>query len=404
MSQETQIIYTDIAIVGAGLVGLSAALALHQAGFLVRLIDSRNPLQLDPVDETWDSRIYAISPNSAHWLASLGVWDLLNSKRVGTMEAMEIHGDKAAPPLFLMAEDAHADQLGFIVEARALQNALLTRVFELGIPTMLDTSCTAIKSSAKKASLSVTSQHDSHQLIEAQLLVAADGGQSWVRQHLGMISAQTSYEQVAVVANFSVDRSHANIARQWFSSTADAGIGILAWLPLPENTISIVWSVSSAYAANLLALSADDFSHTVAKAGGHCLGEFKLLTKPSTFPLCLQNTPVLNQDCVLLVGDAAHQVHPMAGQGVNLGFRDVIDLVKILTDKNQYQAINDVSLFRKYTRHRKADMMQMLLLTDGLYKLFSSQHAVVKKVRNMGLSMTQHSVIKKMLVARAIAL
>jgi 2-polyprenyl-6-methoxyphenol hydroxylase-like FAD-dependent oxidoreductase len=94
----------------------------------------------------------------------------------------------------------------------------------------------------------------------------------------------------------------------------------------------------------------------------------------------------------------------MAGQGVNLGFRDVIDLVKVLAEKNQYQAINDSSLFRKYTRFRKADMMQMLLLTDGLYKLFSSQHPVVKKVRNLGLSMTQYSAIKKMLVASAIAL
>ena len=404
MSREAEVLRTDIAIVGAGLVGLSAAVALHYAGFLVRLIDSQNPLQCDSADETWDSRIYAISPNNAHWLASLGVWDSLNAKRVGTIQAMEIHGDDTAPPLLLAAEDVHADQLGFIVEARALQQALLKKVVELGIPTMLDTRCTAIKSSAKKASLSVASQFNSDQLIEAQLLLAADGSQSWVRQHMGMVSAQTSYQQVAVVANFSVERSHANIARQWFSSTEGGDTSILAWLPLPENTISIVWSVSSEYAAKLLALSEEEFTHCVAKAGGHCLGDFKLLAKPSTFPLSLQKTVALNQDCVLLVGDAAHQVHPMAGQGVNLGFRDVIDLVKVLTEKNQYQAINDANLFRKYTRFRKADMMQMLLLTDGLYKLFSSQHPVVKKVRNLGLSMTQYSAIKKMLVASAIAL
>jgi ubiquinone biosynthesis UbiH/UbiF/VisC/COQ6 family hydroxylase len=320
------------------------------------------------------------------------------------MQAMEIFGDSAAPPLLLVAEDVHSDQLGFIVEARALQQALFQRVVELGIPTMLDTSCTAIKSSTKKASLSVTSQLHSEQLIEAQLLLAADGSQSWVRQHVGITVAKTSYQQVAVVANFSVERSHANIARQWFSSSEDSALSILAWLPLPENTISIVWSVSIEYAAKLLALSEEEFTHCVDKAGGHCLGDLKLLAKPSTFPLSLQKTAVLKQDCVLLVGDAAHQVHPMAGQGVNLGFRDVIDLVKMLTEKNQYQGINDSSLFRKYTRLRKADMMQMLLLTDGLYKLFSSQHPVVKKVRNIGLSITQYSAIKKMLVAIAIAL
>jgi ubiquinone biosynthesis UbiH/UbiF/VisC/COQ6 family hydroxylase len=386
------------------LVGLSAAIALHHAGFLVRLIDSQSPLQFDIVDESWDSRIYAISPNNAQWLGSLGVWNSLNPKRIGTMQAMEIYGDSAAPPLLLVAEDVHSDQLGFIVEARALQQALFQRVVELGIPTMLDTSCTAIKSSTKKASLSVTSQLHSEQLIEAQLLLAADGSQSWVRQHVGITVAKTSYQQVAVVANFSVERSHANIARQWFSSSEDSALSILAWLPLPENTISIVWSVSIEYAAKLLALSEEEFTHCVDKAGGHCLGDLKLLAKPSTFPLSLQKTAVLKQDCVLLVGDAAHQVHPMAGQGVNLGFRDVIDLVKMLTEKNQYQGINDSSLFRKYTRLRKADMMQMLLLTDGLYKLFSSQHPVVKKVRNIGLSITQYSAIKKMLVAIAIAL
>jgi ubiquinone biosynthesis UbiH/UbiF/VisC/COQ6 family hydroxylase len=404
MNHEAEVLSTDIAIVGTGLVGLSAAVALHHAGFLVQLVDSQNPLQCDAADEAWDSRIYAISPNNAHWLASLGVWDSLNAKRVGTIQAMEIHGDNNAAPLLLAAEDAHADQLGFIVEARALQQALLTRVVALGIPTMRDTRCTDIKSSAKKASLSVTNQLHSNQLIEAQLLLAADGGQSWVRQHMGMVSAQTSYQQVAVVANFRVERSHANIARQWFSCAENGDTSILAWLPLPENTISIVWSVSSAYAAMLLDLSEEDFTRCVVMAGGCCLGDFKLLAKPSTFPLSLQKTAALNQDCVLLVGDAAHQVHPMAGQGVNLGFRDVIDLVKILTEKNQYQAVNDSSLLRKYTRLRKADMIQVLLLTDGLYKLFSSQYPMVKKVRNWGWSMTRHSTIKKMLVASAIAL
>jgi ubiquinone biosynthesis UbiH/UbiF/VisC/COQ6 family hydroxylase len=404
MIHEIEVLRTDIAIVGAGLVGLSAAIALHNAGFLVRLIDSQSPLQFGLVDENWDSRIYAISPNNAHWLRSLGVWNSLNPKRIGTMQAMEIYGDSATPPLLLAAEDVHSDQLGFIVEARALQQALFQKVVELGISTMMDTSCKVIKSSTKIASLSVTNQHYSEQLIEAKLLLAADGSQSWVRQHVGMDVAKTFYHQEAVVANFSVEKPHSNIARQWFSSNDDSGLSILAWLPLPENNISIVWSVSSDYAAKLLALSEDEFTHIIAKAGGYCLGNFKLLAKPSTFPLSLQKTAALNQDCVLLVGDAAHQVHPMAGQGVNLGFRDVIDLVKTLTEKNQYQAINDSSIFRKYTRLRKADMMQILLLTDGLYKLFSSQHPVVKKVRSLGLSFTQYSTIKKMLVAIAIAL
>jgi len=394
----------DIAIVGAGLVGSGAAIALHQEGFSVLLIDNLNRKQPVPLVQAWDNRVYAISPSNAAWLERLGVWSRLDSTRIGIMQSMEIHGDATAPPLLLAAEEVNTDHLGYIVEAQALMQAMMQQITSLDIPTLFDGTCTMINNTENQVSLSISQESEQTQLIETNLLLAADGGQSWVRQELDINAQQFSYQQVALVANFTVEQSHANIARQWFSHDADGDMIILAWLPLNDHTISIVWSVSSLFGAKLLALSDESFTQHVADAGGRCLGELKLLAKPSSFPLSQQKAESLFQDCVLLVGDAAHKIHPMAGQGVNLGFRDVLDLVKVLANKNQYQSLHDHSLLRKYTRLRKVDMAQMLLLTDGLYRLFANSHPAVKNLRSWGLSIAKQAFVKKILVAQAIRL
>jgi len=390
----------DVAIVGAGLVGLAAAVAMHQAGYSVLLIDGKNPAQADVTEDLWDTRIYAISPKNAQWLSSLGVWQRLNPARIGEMQAMEIFGDATQAPLVLFASDANADNLGFIVEAKALMQALLKQVEALGIQIMFDSPCEAVSTKPSKAILYLAN----NVTIESTLLLAADGSHSWVRQQLNIPMQQKPYDQTAIVANFKVEIPHANIARQWFSLDAERKNSILAWLPLPDNIISIVWSVSTKAADALLALSNDDFTKRVLEAGGAALGNMKLINTAAAFQLNLQKTNTLVQDCLVLVGDAAHQVHPMAGQGVNLGFRDVLDLVAILKVKNQYQAINDSSLLKRYTRIRKADLLNMLLLTDGLYQLFESQNALIQKAKNLGFSATNQLFIKKILVKKAISL
>ncbi len=390
----------DVAIVGTGLVGLAAAVAMHQAGYSVVLVDGKTPAQADLIEDVWDTRIYAISPKNAQWLSGLGVWQRLNPARIGEMQAMEIFGDATQVPLALFASDANADNLGFIVEAKALMQALLKQVEALGIQTMFDSPCQAVSTTPSKATLLLANSIT----IESTLLLAADGSHSWLRQQLNIPMQQKPYAQTAIVANFKVEIPHANIARQWFSLDAEGKNSILAWLPLPDNIISIVWSVSTKAAVALLALSNDDFTRQVLEAGGAALGNMKLINTAAAFQLSLQKTNTLVQDCLVLVGDAAHQVHPMAGQGVNLGFRDVLDLVAILKVKNQYQAINDSSLLRRYTRLRKADLLNMLLLTDGLYQLFESENALVQKAKNLGLSATNQQFIKKILVKKAISL
>lgn len=399
----------DVIIVGAGLVGLSAAVAMRKAGYEVVLVDDQEmylqaSTQSQEGTPDWDQRIYAISPKNAQWLASLGVWQLLDVSRIGKMQAMEIWGDAAGTPLYLSAEDVNADDLGFIVEECALKKALMRQMQDYGVHTLFGTACNKLSASPNQATLYLNNQ----QVIESRLLVAADGVNSWVRQQLGIGVEHKQYHQTAIVANFSAEKSHGNIARQWFRQegfTQDAShCGILAWLPLPENKISIVWSVPTQYADALLQLDNDEFTDQVMGAGGSVLGKLAMITKPAAFPLVLKKAEVLAVDSVVLAGDAAHRVHPMAGQGVNLGFRDVIDLLEIITNKHQYQPINDTGLLKRYTRVRKADLLKMLMLTNGLYHLFDNQNAVVKKVRNWGLSATNQLAVKKMLVKSAIAL
>ncbi len=399
------VLRTDVAIVGAGLVGLAAAVAMHQAGFSVVLVDSRNPTDTNFADKTWDTRVYAISPKNLQWLKDLGVWSLMNQSRIGEMQSMEVFGDtenstSEQVPITLSSSDVNADCLGYIVESKSLMEALLKQVETLGIQTRFNSPCEAVSNTPDKAALQLSHQ----QSLESTLLLAADGSHSWVRQQLNMPMQQKSYEQTAIVANFTATKPHGNIARQWFLPDVENNPSILAWLPLPDNTISIVWSVSTIHADALLMLSDDEFANTVKLAGNSALGDFKLLSPAVKFPLSLQKTSTLAQDSVVLVGDAAHQVHPMAGQGVNLGFRDIVDLIDIFKTKHQYQALNDSSLLKQYTRTRKVDILNMVLLTDTLYHLFKSQNSAIKTVRNWGLSATKHQAIKKLLVSNAVSL
>jgi len=399
---------TDVTIVGAGLVGLSAAVAMSKAGHEVVLVD-RQPHTADgrlpAEDADWDQRIYAISPNNVQWLSSLGVWQLLDRSRIGEMHAMEIWGDAGATPLSLFAEDVNADDLGVIVEERALRKALMQQVQACGVRILLGHQCLALSATPGQATL----QLDNQQVIESALLIAADGVHSWVRQQLGIAVEQKDYRQTAIVANFITEKPHANIARQWFrqdgaSTDSAAHCGILAWLPLPGNRISIVWSAPAGYADALMRLDAAAFTTEVMCAGNAALGRLTMLGAPAAFPLVLKKAGALVQNSVVLAGDAAHRIHPMAGQGVNLGFRDIVDLTRLLSGRHSLQPINDGSLLKRYTRARKADLSNMLMLTNGLYHLFESRNPVVQKVRNWGLSATNQQAIKKELVKQAIAL
>lgn len=402
MSQSP--IHTEVAVVGSGLVGLSAALAMHKLGLQVLLVDAHRVNETNVDDADWDQRIYAVSPQNKRWLQDLGVWQHLNQKRINPVQAMQVWGDEEVLPLTLAANEVNADAMAYILEERALREAMLQEAklqhlrIEHGV----------VQRYSAHYRQALLELNDGRQ-IQSELLLAADGANSWLREQASIAVTDQDYQQTAIVANFEVENAHGDIARQWFrqeqsSQSEGTHCGILAWLPLTDRKVSIVWSAPTAFAQQLMQLDDAAFTQQVMQAGHSILGRMTLITARAAFPLHLKKAAVLSQDALVLLGDAAHRIHPMAGQGVNLGFRDVITLMEVLQQRNRYQALHDPALLKQYARARKADVTNMTLLTNGLYYLFDSENALVQKVRNWGLRQTNKRVFRNLLAENAIAL
>lgn len=383
----------EIVIVGAALVGASAAVALAKQGFKVALVDKKSPTSQADNHDAWDSRIYAISPGNADWLKALGVWQRINTERLTPIERMQIWGDASDSPLVFNAEDAFANNLGYILENSALQQALWDELQTLDVDVLIGAEAVSVELNDQYATLQLADGSK----LSAKLMVAADGGNSWVRAQADLSQQKTIYEHVGVVANFEVEFPHQNIARQWFVED-----GILAWLPLAGNRISMVFSTK--HSQDLMAMSNEALADFVAQVGGNVLGKMRCITPAAAFPLVKQNASALISRRLALVGDAAHQVHPMAGQGVNLGFRDVVELVQVLVERYSLVDIGDHFVLRRYERARKADVFAMQALTHGLYGVFDSKQALVSAVRNWGLSLpNEHPVLKRALIKQALS-
>lgn len=383
--------YYDIVIVGAALVGASAAVTLAKQGFKVALVDRKSPL-VALANAEWDSRIYAISPGNADWLKDLGVWQRMDAERVTPIAEMQIWGDAIAEALNFNAEDTFANNLGYILESSALEQALWDELQTLDVDISIGDEATLFEANEQGASLQLS---DGRQL-KAKLMIAADGGNSWLREQAGLTQQKTVYEHVGVVANFEVELPHQHIARQWFVDD-----GVMAWLPSAGNRISMVFSTK--HSQNLMALSPTELAEQVAQAGGNVLGKMHCITPAVAFPLVKQKASALISNRLVLAGDAAHQVHPMAGQGVNLGFRDVVELAQVLAERNPLADIGDRFLLRRYERARKADVIAIQGLTHALYTAFDSKQALVRTARNWGLSLpNKHPIIKRALMKQAL--
>jgi ubiquinone biosynthesis UbiH/UbiF/VisC/COQ6 family hydroxylase len=218
--------------------------------------------------------------------------------------------------------------------------------------------------------------------LSARLLVGADGRDSWTRQAAGLAAINTSYGEKGVVANFATTQAHRNTAWQWFGDD-----NVLAYLPLPGNRMSIVWSTPDAKADALCALPPVAFCETVAAAGGGVLGGLELLTPPAAFPLRLMRVPETVAPRLALIGDAAHGIHPLSGHGINLGFQDARELAKLLAATSPWQDLGDLRLLQRYQRARREETLLLQGATDGLRRMFKSG-AAMGPLRNFGLNLT----------------
>ncbi|ADE10532.1 UbiH/UbiF family hydroxylase [Sideroxydans lithotrophicus] len=380
----------DIVIIGGGLVGASLASALRNTGLRLALIEGQ---PLPEPDSGWDSRIYAFTPGNADFLKECGAWQRLDLARVQQVEEMRVFGDTGAR-LNFSAYEIGAPELAFIMESRLLQHALWQGLREQENLTLIQPAqCAEMSLQDDAARLKLKDGRE----IRAKLIVGADGRDSWARHQTLMPEVPTPYHQHGVVANFSVGKAHRGIAYQWFTPE-----GILALLPLPGKHISIVWSVSPEHSAELLALTHEEFCARVSAASNHTLGELQVITPPAAFALRVLNLAHLTKHRLALVGDAAHNVHPLSGQGVNLGLRDVRELAKVLQQRGELDC-GDLRLLRRYEQARQSDIMSMQLTTDTLKNLFVNDNPLLRTLRNIGLDATNKIVpLKKMLVRHAL--
>ena len=379
----------DVVILGGGLAGLSLAVALKRCRLSIALIEVRPPTPPDG----WDARIYAVSPANARFLDGIGIWPELEAARMTPVRSMEIYGD-AGGRLNFSAYDAGVGELAWIVEASLMQRELWETARRQGDVTLISHGVPRGLTFARDAAtLALADGRE----FRAALVVAADGADSWTRAAAGIDVRFKDYGQHGVVANFAIGKPHGEVACQWFRTD-----GVLAYLPLPGNLMSMVWSTSAEHAAELLALPAEAFCERVADAGMHRLGALSLVTPPAAFPLRLMRAPRTAAPRLALIGDAAHAIHPLSGHGINLGFQDARTLAATLAEKPEHVDCGDVAWLRRFERARKEEVVALQWATDGLQRLFSQSGPPLPFLRNFGLNLTQRlPVVKDMLIRYA---
>jgi 2-polyprenyl-6-methoxyphenol hydroxylase-like FAD-dependent oxidoreductase len=363
----------DVCVRGTGAVGASLALALSRQGLRVAL--QRAPAAAAPPA---DVRTYALNARSVRLLDELKVWDGLASDARTAVYDMRIEGDAIDAALGFSAYAQGTDVLAWIVDAAEL-DAVLANALRFA------------------PHVSVVEAE-----VAATLLVLADGRQSAGRAALGVQTEVVHYGQRAVAARLQSDIPHAGLARQWFRSP-----DVLALLPFdrpaPGRSYGLVWSLPDPRADELMALAPAAFENALMDATGGAAGRLTLAGERAAWPLTLARAERVCGTGWALVGDAAHVVHPLAGQGLNLGLADVQALARVIAAREPFRALGDDRLLRRYARERHTPTRAMGHVTDGLLQLFASEQPIVRELRNRGLTLLDAlPPLKKLLTARAL--
>jgi ubiquinone biosynthesis UbiH/UbiF/VisC/COQ6 family hydroxylase len=396
----------DVVVVGGGIAGKACALGLAQLGLqTIEIAPDLGQSVASPQGTQWGQRIYAFSPSTQKLLAHLQVWDAIDHSRLQPVRDMRIYGDRGEKndQLHLSAFEAGTPQLAWIGESNLIEHTLdQASRFQNKLERIRD-AVEKIHMDADGSTLHLKNGGN----IRAQLVIAADGANSPIRNELGISTSEESYSQSAVVANWLCTYPHLETAFQWFLPGGD----IVAMLPLPGKQVSMVWSTSPEHAADLLKLDQaqwlDRFSSIANGVILKQLGELTLNSIPAAYPLRkIRAKRFIGPEAspkAVLIGDAAHVMHPLAGQGLNLGLRDVAVLLNILGTRESFRSPSDIVLLRRYERQRQGDTSALLWVTDKLKKLFSSSGNTERQLRNWGLGLVNKShFIKQRLIERAL--
>ncbi len=373
----------DVAIVGGGMVGATLALLLAaEARVRAERIVMVEPRPVSPPapGSPPGLRVSAIAPVNRARLAALGVWERLDARRIASVERMAVWHETVPPDspdvLHFDAAESGAAELGCIVENDALQAALQEACRERGI-TLLNDSLQALTIHPACARLQLGLAR-----VDAELVVGADGAASTVRTLLQMPATTREYGQRGIVATITTQRSHGGTAFQRFLAT-----GPLALLPLPGNTCSIVWSATGERAAELLAMPVEQFNAELTAASAGVLGTLELASERASFPLRRLAAGSYAAPRVVLVGDAAHVIHPLAGQGVNQGLEDAAALAAQLALRPARESPGALRALRRYERERRAGNALVGEVVDGLDRLFTGSGPLTAWAAREGMAL-----------------
>jgi 2-polyprenylphenol 6-hydroxylase len=382
----------DVAIVGGGPVGGSMARALAPSGLSVALVEQRGARVLPA--EGFDRRVYALNRRSQRFLQDAGIWPHLLPERLAPVRDMRVFGQDESHIEFSAYRSGVAE-LATIVEESNLQQAVQAALSaQADLSLLAGVECVGVRFGEEQAVLDLSD--GAH--LEASLVVAADGAESAVRRAAGIAVKVQEYGQTGVVANFRSEQPHRDTAYQWFLEH-----GVLALLPLPGSHVSMVWSAPETYAQELLATEAQDLGRRVARASRDLLGRLEPVSAAAGFALRRMRASRLIARRLALVGDTAHNVHPLAGQGLNLGLGDAQALAGTLAERGIERDCGAHALLRRYERGRQEALLTMAMVTDGLHGLFEADLPGARRLRNVGLNLVNRiGPLKRLLVKRAL--
>jgi 2-octaprenylphenol hydroxylase len=370
--------------VGGGPVGVSVARAVR--GLSVALVAHQRPSSRL---EGFDARVYALTPGNAAFLKELGVWQAIPRERLVPVHAMRIYGDRDSM-LEFDAYGAGVPELAWIVEDALLQSALWR---DLEAHVFVPAQCDSLEINEQRVHLGLRDGKK----ISARLVVGADGAKSFVREQAGIAARDRDYGQSAVVANFRCEQPHENVAYQWFQRGA-----VLALLPLAGDHVSMVWSAPTPEARRISRLPEEELCREVEVAAHGALGRMTMVTPARSYPLRRLAAERLVAPRVALAGDAGHVIHPLAGQGLNLGLQDARSLAGVLSAREPLRDPGEIGLLRRYERSRAEPILAMDTMVDSLFKLFGAEGALPERLRNAGLKLTDRlPVVKNMLMRQA---